>query len=678
MGREKKRGTSGNAKAFISRPKALKKLQLGLIEFRRLCILKGVYPRNPRKKLDGSDKTYYLRKDIEFLAHERLISTVREQHAHKKKVVKARAKRRLDTLKKLSLTTPRARLDHLVVERYPRFEDAIRELDDPLCIIALFANLPAERRVGVSPYRVKNCQRLLKEFCHLVAESRSLKRVFVSIKGFYFQARLCDVNVTWVTPHRFTQRIPNDVDFSVMLTFLELYECILAFVNFRLYTAKNLAYPPKISKVADANALELSSLLVENAPDDNDVLMGNDLPTEAEAKAMAPLSNNAVKEAEKVMLGVIEEDEEDEDQDGEEEDEDEEVGDARSGDAEDESSDEEDDNSADNDVEKEGNVVKEAKNDNQKEVEDVEDDKEEDSPTGVFAGKSVVLGREVPFIELQFTLKASGAVRVTREDDLPLTPNRLEGYTHWIVDRPAISGARDLSLEYVQPQYIFDSINAAMLLPTSLYAPGANLPPHLSPFLTAAHDGGYRPWFQDVLERIKGGDTSVIAEAAAVVYADGEAKAKKREHPADGPGEDRDTVCDDDNDANGGQGDTDMRESGDVVKPSGSAEDSSSDEDSDTDNKAQAAAEEDVEGEEEKVAEEKEEKLDKEGKEMATLMLSRKKLRKYKKVKGREQLDDAKKQKLTLKRQKLEEERNDLAKSKTKKRKKLHKSSVSS
>ena len=43
-------GQAGNAVQYLSRNQALKKLQLKLSEFRRLCILKGIHPREPKKK----------------------------------------------------------------------------------------------------------------------------------------------------------------------------------------------------------------------------------------------------------------------------------------------------------------------------------------------------------------------------------------------------------------------------------------------------------------------------------------------------------------------------------------------------------------------------------------------------------------------------------------------------
>lgn len=645
MTREKKKNTSGAAKAFISRPKALKKLQISLTEFRRLCILKGIFPRNPRKKLDGSDKTYYLRKDINFLAHERLISTIREENAHQKKVVRARSTRRLDVLKRLALNTPRARLDHLIVERFPRFEDAIRELDDPLCIIALFANLPAEKRIGVSPHRIANCQRLLREFCNWVVKTNSLRRVFVSIKGYYFQARICNMNVTWITPHRFSQYVPHDVDYSVMLTFLELYECILSFVNFRLYTSQNLAYPPRVDRPSAASALELGSLLVEQLPSTNNV-PGEDDTDLPDHPAVA---EDIVKQAEQIAADAANEEEED-DEDGESDDENAEENESDNDENNDESTAQNDNKVDDNNNDKDDSVDEDENEVKDKQISEPKSDNEtektnnpeqnvsavDETPTkGIFSDKCVVIGREVPFIEVEFVLRAAGAIRVTREDDLPSGDDRLSGYTHWIIDRPAVSGQRDMSLEYVQPQYVFDSVNANTLLPPSLYGPGAHLPPHLSPFVTAADEGGYKPWYENVLERIKQGDESVVQEAAAVVYKEGEAMAKQL-----------------------------------GLNDEGDSGDDGDDEDMEEDDDNQVEEEDDDEGEEERQLAEKQMKSDKQEQDMAAVMLSRKQQRLYRKAKGKEQRKEAIKQKLTEKRKQVEADHEEIISKSSKKRRK--------
>lgn len=56
--------------------------------------------------------------------------------------------------------------------------------------------------------------------------------------------------------------------------------------------------------------------------------------------------------------------------------------------------------------------------------------------------------------------------------------------THHVVDRPKLlSGHHFEGRVYVQPQWVYDCINAQKLLPVEPYAINAILPPHLSPFV---------------------------------------------------------------------------------------------------------------------------------------------------------------------------------------------------
>lgn len=120
MAKIKRKGEHGAAVNYITRTQAIKKLQISLVDFRRLCILKGVYPREPsnKKKASGrsnnANNTFYYTKDIKFLLHEPILQKIREQKTYMKKFKKATAR---DTFSSFKLVEPTYKLDNIIRER---------------------------------------------------------------------------------------------------------------------------------------------------------------------------------------------------------------------------------------------------------------------------------------------------------------------------------------------------------------------------------------------------------------------------------------------------------------------------------------------------------------------------------------------------------------------------------
>jgi pescadillo protein len=555
-------GQAGNAVQYVTRNQALKKLQLKLSEFRRLCILKGIHPREPKKKTQGSHKTYYHTKDIAYLLHEPLLKKVRELAAYDKKIRKATAKKNKDLAVRLASRRPSYRLDHLVRERYPSFVDALRDLDDPLTMIHLFAVLPADADHGIPTDRVHLARRLALEWQAWVVRAHALRKAFISVKGFYFQAEVQGQAVTWLVPHQTSQVLPTDVDFKVMLTFLELHQTTLQFVLYKLYHTEGLRYPPVVDTKLEEAAAGLQALMADLAagPDALLVASGGSLTDGKKKNRRRGGKNNkpsggSVDPEVTARLGtlstkVAELEEEIKAMGQQAEDRRKAVA-AENGDEEDADEEEVDEEGSDIDIEIDSGDEEDQEEEEEEEEEDQEEDDEEEEapdpedgdiiPTSVtgalpdaslivggatdidsedsaavcaalFRGMVFFLGREVPREQLLLVIRSFGGDAGWAGEGSPLSEEDAR-ITHHVIDRPAVGGIVYDTREYVQPQWLFDSANARVIVRAILYAPGKVPPPHLSPFVDAEAEG-YMPEYGKEIKALQEAAKTARARAA--------------------------------------------------------------------------------------------------------------------------------------------------------------------
>ena len=350
-------------------------------------------------------------------------------------------------------------------------------------MIFLFANLPATSRVSAA--LIDNCARLAVEWQLYIIHSHSLRKVFLSIKGVYYQAEVMDQNVTWLVPYQFTQnvgslpgivnrilnpaQIPADVDVRVMLTFLELYQTLLGFVFFKLYTDAGLVYPPPLDTKKDEAAAGVGALSLQQVSEQR----VSDTKKPSEPKVSAKDVRQTIK--------II-------------------------------SSQEPRDDSTENQAEEDEKVTAE---------EDfiLQPSKSSPEETAVLSTFQSLSAREGSAIEkllvpytfwlsretsrpiFEFVVRSCGG-RIgwpaSSGSGSPFDESD-ESITHVIIDRPLVERPnetqeerrRRLQRKYIQPQWVIDCINAGKILLEDNYAQGKPLPPHLSPF--GDHEGAYDP-----------------------------------------------------------------------------------------------------------------------------------------------------------------------------------------
>jgi pescadillo protein len=442
----------------MTRNQAVRKLQLSLPDFRKLCILKGIYPREPPKKFAGNTSTYYLAKDLRFMMHDPLVEKFRDHRAWRHKVKKAQKRKLKDKVERLMKNEPKYTLTHLVKERYPTFMDAIRDLDDAITMIHLFMLMPTKT---IKAKRLENCRRLALEFQYFIVRSRALRKVFISIKGIYFQAELFGQTITWIVPHRFNQKTSNDVDYSVMTTFLEFHEVLMGFVNYKLFNSIGVKYPLVIDAEKAGEGEHLKALSAEPIGEDSS------FNPRAVPKSVLKATERRIHSLDDLLRKVARDD-------------------AKSVTS---SSAPSTESSSSKQVEEEekGDVFDEDERREQQALENFKN---------LFSGCVVFVSREVPRENIEFIVRAFGGQVSWDGGSIAETSNQI---THQIVDRGVEPANRRVDREYIQPQWLFDCVNARILLPVDIYGPTAKLPPHLSPFVDSETDG-YTPEFQQKIQ----------------------------------------------------------------------------------------------------------------------------------------------------------------------------------
>ena len=522
FGKNQKKGLVGPGTDFVTRSAALKRLQVSLKDFRRLCILKGIYPRVPPKAPKGSDKVYYDIKDLSYLSHEPLLAKFRDFKSFMKKIRKAAGRKEFSEARRRDELKPVMNLDHLVKERYPRFIDALRDMDDALCMLHLFAAMPSQGQIVAQ--KTLACAELCRHWQYYVAKSKCLHKVFASVKGFYYQAEIMGERITWLVPHQFAQSVPKEVDLRVMMTFLDFYEVFVRFSLYKLYHMQGLRYPPVADKALldsgccllaiKASPLEAEGTIAEmNVAEKEPETKSSSSSSSSGKKGQKAVSSSSVALLQSSLQSKLSSMEDLDDDDDEEVALAAPLAAAFSGlqDADDDGDDDE------------------AADDNRKTFADGDDN---DKRSRLFAKLTFFVNREVPLEWLQVcTLSFAGQIGW----DGPTSPfdSSHPGITHHVVDRP-IKSVDSSSREYVQPQWVFDCINAQYLLPTSKYAPGVVLPPHLSPFVEDDVEGYVPKYRQEILALVSGKTpgSKKAAEKEKLSAADDEEEEEDEEEAA--------------------------------------------------------------------------------------------------------------------------------------------------
>eukprot|EP01126_Amoeba_proteus_P041037 TRINITY_DN4403_c0_g1_i5.p1 TRINITY_DN4403_c0_g1~~TRINITY_DN4403_c0_g1_i5.p1 ORF type:complete len:426 (+),score=134.07 TRINITY_DN4403_c0_g1_i5:145-1422(+) len=290
-----------------------------------------------------------------------------------------------------------------------------------------------------------------------------------------------------------------------MLTFLEFYEVLLSFVNFKLYHSIGMTYPPKLDKMKVSRGETLAAIIQQGGEKQKLPAPLEKVPESEDVRQQKEETRARLSSLKNVLQSM--KTEENEDEDDEEDDIDKEEGDKVE---EDEDDDEEDEDDDEEDEEEDGaeNEDNGEKTSKEKTTDNNEDQAEEDSSgegMDVFADDETTklrkrqavystlfkdcvfwLSREVPRESLEFVISCFGGTVFWDGSSIEETSELI---THQVIDRPKLLSSPISSREYIQPQWVYDSINTRVKIPVEAYGVGAKLPPHLSPFVDDVAQG---------------------------------------------------------------------------------------------------------------------------------------------------------------------------------------------
>jgi pescadillo protein len=295
--------------------------------------------------------------------------------------------------------------------------------------------------------------------------------MFLGIKGIYYE---CDVpghkgemiRVRWLEAYDFQQHVPTDVDFRILLTFIELYRTLLSFVLYRLYTEENLVYPPPLDEELEKKGETVGAFkLVEKS--NTEGVTGTISKKEVKRAIRGIKSNGA----------TVEDEEEDVEMEGEEEN---------------------DEDFIERPTKTEEENVQSAPLTT---YNSIVASSSTSKPTLLFAPYTFFVSRETSPKTWEFVIRAMGGKAITSlQATSPELAKEADSITHVVVDRPMTKERMaemqgDRKWLWVQPQWVADCINKGKIVDADAYKPGVEqLPSHLSPW--EGEGEAERPWLE--------------------------------------------------------------------------------------------------------------------------------------------------------------------------------------